>query len=108
MEYFAEITALAALSVVAVQQIIKLNVIPVYFANKYPVFTNFVLSAIAAVVVTYQTAINLVDVKDWIAYVATVSVLAAITYNMTLRNSPEIQSVSSRGSADTINNNTRY
>lgn len=96
MEYFAQITALAALSVVAVHQILKLNVIPLYFANKYPVFTNILLSAIAAVVVTWQTAVNLVNVAQWIAYVATVSVLAAVTYNMTIKNSPAIQNASSK------------
>jgi len=96
MEYFTEITALAALSVVAVQQILKLNVIPVYFANQYPVLTNVILSIIASIVVTYQSAINLVDWTQWVTYIATVSVLAAITYNMTLRNSPAVQSASNK------------
>lgn len=96
MEYFAQVTALAALSVVAVQQILKLNVIPVYFANKYPVLTNVLLSILASVVVTWQTAINLVGVWAWVAYVATVSVLAAVTYNMTIKNSAGLQSVSNK------------
>ena len=96
MEYFAQVTALAALAVVAVQQILKLNVIPVYFANKYPVITNVVLSLIASVVVQWQTAVNLTVWTQWVAYVATVSVVAAVTYNMTLRNSPAIQEVSNK------------
>lgn len=96
MEYFSEITALAALSVVAVQQILKLNVIPLYFANKYPIVTNVLLSAVAAVVVTWQTALELASVGAWVAYIGTVSVLAAITYNMTLRNSEGVQRVSSK------------
>ena len=100
MEYFAQITALAALAVVAVQQILKLNVVPVYFANKYPVITNVILSAIASVIVTWQTAINLVEPSEWIAYIATVSVLAAVTYNMTLRNSNAVQSVSRKGTTN--------
>lgn len=95
MEYFAQITALAALAVVAVQQILKLNVIPVYFANKYPVFTNIALSIIASVVVTYKTAVNIIGWQQWVVYVASVSVLAAIVYNMTLKNSPSVQNVSS-------------
>jgi hypothetical protein len=95
MELFTEITALAALAVVAVQQILKLNVIPVFFANKYPVLTNVLLSAIAAVIVTWQTAITLVGWVEWVVYVATISVLAAITYNMTLRNSESVQRISS-------------
>lgn len=96
MDSFAEITALAALSVVAVQQILKLNVIPVYFANKFPVFTNILLSIVASVIVSWQTAITLVDWKQWVAYAGTVSVLAAITYNMTLRNSEGVQRVSNK------------
>lgn len=102
MEQFAEITALAALSVVAVQQFLKLDVIPVYFANKYPVVTNVLLSILASVVVTWQTAVDLVDVSSWIAYVATISVLAAVTYNMTLRNSPLIKSVASNKSSEPL------
>lgn len=100
MEYFAQITALAALSVVAVQQILKLDVVPVYFANKYPVLTNVALSIVAAAVVTWQTAVQLVDLGDWVAYVGTLSVLAAVTYNMTLRNSDPVQSVSRKGTTN--------
>ena len=96
MDSFAEITALAALSVVAVQQILKLNIIPVYFANKYPVVTNLLLSAVASVIVTWQTAVTLNEIKEWVVYVATVSVLAAVTYNMTLRNSDTVQRLSNK------------
>lgn len=96
MEYFAQITALAALAVVAVQSILKLNVIPLYFANKYPVFTNILLSIIASIVVSWQTAVNLVGWIAWVAYAGTVSVLAAITYNMTLKNSDSVQRASSK------------
>lgn len=95
MDSFTQITALAALAVVALQSILKLNVIPVYFANKFPVVTNILLSIAASVVVTWQTAVNLVTLAQWVTYIATVSVLAAITYNMTLRNSDGFQRVSS-------------
>ena len=96
MEYFTQITALAALSVVAVQQILKLNVIPVYFANKYPVITNILLSVVASVVVTWKTAVALTTWVEWVVYVATVSVLAAVTYNMTLKNSDAVQRASNK------------
>lgn len=95
MEYFAQVTALAALAVVLIQQILKLNVVPVFFANNYPVLTNVVLSLVASVVVTWRTAVNLVGLGQWVAYVGTVSVLAAVTYNMTLKNSDAVQKVSS-------------
>lgn len=96
MEYFTQVTALAALSVVAVQQILKLNFIPVFFANKYPVLTNVLLSIIASVVVSYKTAVALVGWTQWVVYVATVSVVAALTYNMTIKNSEAVQRVSNK------------
>jgi hypothetical protein len=96
MELFTQVTALAALAVVAVQQILKLNVVPVYFANKYPVVTNIVLSIIASIIVQYQTAVNLVGWVQWVVYIATVSVVAAITYNSTLRNDANVQAASNK------------
>lgn len=96
MEYFSEITALAALSVVAFQQILKLNVVPLYFANNYPVLTNIGLSIVASLVVTWATAVELTNLGEWIAYVGTVAVLAAITYNMTLRNSEAVKNASNK------------
>tara|TARA_B100001250_G_C19069188_1_gene473537 strand:+ start:159 stop:455 length:297 start_codon:yes stop_codon:yes gene_type:complete len=96
MDFFAEITALAALAVVVVQQILKLDVIPLYFANKYPLVTNVLLSAVASVVVTWQTALSLTSVWAWLAYIGTLSVLSAVVYNMTLRNSEGVQRVSSK------------
>lgn len=96
MESFAQITALAALSVVAVQQVLKLNVVPLYFANNYPVLTNILLSILASVIVTWQTTVNLVGWAQWVAYVGTISVLSAITYNMTLKNSDAVQKVSNK------------
>lgn len=96
MDYFTQVTALAALSVVAVQQILKLNIIPVFFANKYPVATNVVLSIIASIIVQYQTALVLNTLVEWVSYVATVAVVAAVTYNMTLRNSDSVQRLSSK------------
>lgn len=99
MEYFTQITVAAGLAVVAVQQILKLNVVPLYFANKYPVITNVVLSVIASVIVSWQTAITLVTWLQWLTYIATVVVIAAVTYNMTLRNSDALQKVSRKTEA---------
>ena len=90
MEYSAQITAIAALAVVVVHTILKLNVIPIYVANKYPVLTNIALSLVASVVVSWNTALTLTTVWQWVSYVGTVSVLAAVTYNMTLRNSASV------------------
>lgn len=96
MELFTQITALAALGVVSVQQILKLNIVPVYFANKYPVLTNIVLSIIASIIVTYKTTLALVGLQQWVVYVATVSVLSAVIYNMTIKNSGAVNRVSNK------------
>jgi hypothetical protein len=96
MDLFTQYTALASLAVVVVQQILKLNAIPVYFANQYPVATNVVLSVIAAVVVSWQDLVKLNGWVSWVVEIATISVIAAITYNMTLRNSEAVQRASTK------------
>jgi hypothetical protein len=96
MDIFTQYTALAALAVVAVQQILKLNVIPLYFANKYPVATNVILSVLATVIVTWQDLVKVVGWQGWVVEIATISVVAAITYNMTLKNSEAVQKASNK------------
>jgi hypothetical protein len=93
MDLFNEYTALAALAVVAVQQILKLNVIPVYFANRFPIITNILLSIVAAIVVNWKTVVTLTTWTDWVVQVAVIGVVAAITYNSTLRNSADAQAL---------------
>lgn len=96
---FAAITALATLAIVVVQQILKLNVIPLFFANKYPIITNIGLSLIASVVVTWQNLVQLSSLWEWAAYVGTLVVLSAITYNATLKNSAGAQAATSKKEA---------
>lgn len=91
MEYFTHVTALAALSVVGVQQILKLKVVPNGFANRYPVPTLIILSIIASVIAVAQTPVNADAWTDWVLLVGTVAVVAAITYNMTLKNWSELR-----------------
>lgn len=97
MEFFTEITLLSAGAVVLVQQILKLNAIPVAFANKYPVPTNILLSIIAAVVVSWQDLMNLSSAWSYMAFIGTVAVLAAVTYNQLISRSDEIRSVEGEG-----------
>lgn len=96
MELFTQYTALASLAVVAVQQILKLNVIPVYFANKYPLITNVALSVIATVFVSWQNLVHLTTVAEWVTQVAIIAVVAAITYNVTLKQSAAVQAASNK------------
>lgn len=92
MEFFTHATALAALAVVVLQQILKFKFVPVNFANKYPVPTNILLSIGAALYVVWQSDVPTPHVwTSWVQLVATISVVAAITYNMLLRNWTELR-----------------
>lgn len=81
VESFARIAGLAALAVVAVQQILKLKVIPTAFANRFPVLTNILLSIVSAIFVVWKDLVQADAWTDWIIIVATISVVAAIVYN---------------------------
>jgi len=90
-EFFNQITAMAALAVMAVQQLLKLKFIPVSFANRYPVPTLIGLSVAASLIATYYTKLNPNTVWEWIGTVAVVATLAAVVYNNTLRNWNELR-----------------
>jgi hypothetical protein len=81
---FLQITLLASGAVTIIHQILKLNIIPVAFANRYPVPTNILLSIVAAVVVNWQTVLKLHTVGAWLVEVGVISVVAAVTYNQLL------------------------
>jgi hypothetical protein len=93
VEFFTHTAALAALAVVAVQQILKLKIIPSQIANRYPVPTNIVLSVIAAVIATTQGDASPDGWTGWLLMIATVSVVASIVYNNTLKSWSELRSM---------------
>lgn len=93
IELFARVAGLAGLSVLAVEEILKLKVIPLSFANRYPVVTNILLSVIAALVAVWQGHLNPNHWTDWVVLVATIAVVAAITYNQLIGKSPELKSM---------------
>jgi hypothetical protein len=97
LSFFAQVTALAALAVVVVQQILKARIVPIAFANRYPVFTNIILSVIAAIVVSWKTAVTITTWQGWVVYSALISVVAAITYNNTIRHATEIRETEGTG-----------
>lgn len=94
---FAQVTLLAAGAVVVIQQVLKLNAVPVSFANRYPVFTNIALSILAAVYVKWQDLVNLSGVNDWLVQVGLVAVIAAVTYNQLIGRSAAIKSTEGEG-----------
>jgi uncharacterized membrane protein len=80
MEFLSQAAIAAAAVVLVVQEVLKLKVVPVAVANRFPVVTNIVLSIVAT--------FFLVPVQwdmDNIGYLAvqigTVAVIAAIAYN---------------------------
>lgn len=86
LDFFNHATALAALAVVLVQQLLKFNFVPVGFVNRHPVPALIVFSTIASAIVVWLNAVAPHTVTDWILLVATVAVTAAIVYNSTIRN----------------------
>lgn len=96
-QFFTEATLLSALAVVAVQQVLKLRIIPLGFANKYPVPTLILLSLGAAAFVVIQQGVVITDWVDWVVLTATIAVIAALTYRTTLRDWQELRSLEGTG-----------
>lgn len=97
MLFFQHVTLLSALAVVVVQQLLKLKVVPPGFANKYPVPTLILLSIIAAIVEVWTTGVQPHVWTDWILLVATIGVVAAVTYNTTIRNWAQLRQLEGYG-----------
>ncbi|WP_241473757.1 hypothetical protein [Mycolicibacterium neoaurum] len=85
MEYLSTAALTAAGAVVLVQEILKLNIVPGTFANRWPVPTNIILSIIATIVVV-RPVWDVNNLPALIAQIGTVAVVAAITYNQLLRS----------------------
>lgn len=99
--FFTHTVALAALAVVAVQQILKLKVIPIAFANRYPVPTLILLSIGSSVFVVWRSVVAVpVAWTDWLLLIATTAVVAAITYNNTIRNWAQLRSLEGEGKSE--------
>lgn len=97
MEFVNHVTVLAGLAVLLVQQILKFNAIPVSFANKYPVPTLIVLSTVASVVAVWRDQVAVHGWTMWVQLVATVAVVAALTYNMTIKNWSQLRAMEGEG-----------
>ena len=94
LEYFMTISLVSGLAVSVVQEILKLKIIPLSFANRYPVPTNIVLSVIASIVAISQHGV--LELASWLELASTAgftAVVAAITYNNLMRNWTQLQSI---------------
>lgn len=92
LAYFSTVTAVAAVGVVILQQILKLKFVPVSFANKYPVPTNIALSVIASTIAVFVAKpVAPTDWLGWLLLAVFISVVAGIIYNTTLNNWKELR-----------------
>lgn len=96
MEFLSEASLAAAGVVLLVQQILKLNIVPLAFANRYPVPTNIILSVIATI---FLVPINwsLDNIGDLALQIGTVAVVAAIAYNQLLGKWEQLRSAEGEG-----------
>lgn len=96
MEFLSGAALVAAGVVLLVEQILKLKIVPLAVANKYPVFTNIALSIIATVfLVPVQLSFD--NLGHLAIQVGTVAVTAAIAYNQLVSKSPEIKAMEGNG-----------
>ena len=97
MDVFTKVTLLSAAAVLAVEQILKLKIVPLAFANKYPVVTNILLSIVAVVIAVWQDFIAANVWTDWVVLIGIVAVAAAITYNQLVGRSPQLKEMEGEG-----------
>lgn len=92
MEFLNHSALVATGVVLLVQQILKLKIVPLAFANRYPVPTNIILSVVATVflVPMHWSFDNLGNLA---LQVGTVAVTAAIAFNQLLGKWDQLRSI---------------
>ena len=86
MEFLTAAALSAAAVVVVVQEILKLRVVPLAFANRYPVATNVILSVVTTLfLVPVEWSMD--NLGHLLVQIGTVAVVAAIAYNQLVRPS---------------------
>lgn len=96
MEFLSSAALVAAGVVLLVQEILKLKIVPLAFANKYPVFTNIVLSILATIFLV-PVDWSLDNIGHLAVQIGTIAVTAAIAYNQLLGKSEEIKALEGTG-----------
>jgi hypothetical protein len=86
----------AAGVVLLVQQILKLKIVPIAFANRYPVPTNIILSVIATFFLV-PVKWSLDNIPALLLQVGTVAVVAAIAFNQLLAKWSQLREVEGDG-----------
>lgn len=90
MDFLSQSAVVAAGVVLLVQEILKLKIVPISFANRYPVPTNILLSIVATLfLVPVEWSFD--NLGHLAVQIGTVAVTAAIAYNQLLRNWSELK-----------------
>ena len=96
MEFLSGAALVAAGVVLLVQEILKLKIVPLAFANKYPVPTNIILSVIATIFLV-PVDWSLDNIGHLAVQIGTVAVIAAIAYNQLIGKSKELKELEGEG-----------
>ena len=96
MEFLSGAALVAAGVVLLVQEILKLKIVPLAFANKYPVPTNIILSVIATIFLV-PIHWSLDNIGHLAVQIGTVAVTAAIAYNQLIGKSEELKELEGPG-----------
>lgn len=94
LQFFVTLTVLSGFAVTIAQEILKLKIVPVPFANRYPVPTCLVLSVVASFVALWTQ--NALHVASWLEIAGTVGVtalVAAMTYNNLFSNWKQLKDI---------------
>ena len=87
----------AGLAVTLVLQVLKLKIIPVAIANRYPVVVNILLSIIAAIFVIPSNEWHFHHWWEIVTQVGVIAVIAALTYNQLLARWTELRELEGKG-----------
>lgn len=84
MEFLTNAALVASGVVLLVQEILKLQIVPLAFANRYPVQTNVLLSIVATLFLV-PVEWSLDNLGHLAVQIGVVAVTAAIAYNQLLK-----------------------
>lgn len=86
MEFLSAAAISAAAVVLVVTEVLKLRIVPLAFANRYPVITNVILSVFVTFFLV-PVEFSLDNIGHLLVQIGTVAVIAAIAYNQLVSRS---------------------
>lgn len=93
-DLFTQVVLITGVSVMAVQQILKLKFIPTNITNTYPVLAAIVLSIVGTILAITVTPLAApATLLQWAAMTVEVLLVATGTYFFTIRNWSQLRSM---------------